>query len=300
MKVVILLIVTGILFICSCEVKTTGNTDEKVLAKVKIINVKKGDIENTISLNGKTVYLKKNKLVSPISGYVVKMNINYGDYVAKNEVLFELETKEHRALENVPGFDNKTGIVKVKSPAGGVVADLSINETGSYITEGSTLCSIVENRNLMVRVDAPFQYNSLMKPGTSCLIKLTDQSTLKGTIFRVLPHVNETDQTQAILIKPESGRELPENLNLTVQIISEKHTNTLLVDRKALLTNETQSEFWVMKVTKSKLAIKIPVIRGLENDTLAEVISNDLHINDTVISEGAYGLPDSTSIQIEK
>lgn len=298
--IIFLLIITGALIMSSCDSQKKGSTDKKVLARVKTTRVLKGDIQNKISLNGKTVYLKKNTVVSPISGYVVKININYGDRVTRNEVLFEVETKEHRALEQVPGFDNSTGLIRVNSPAGGVVSELPINEAGGFVTEGSTLCSIVENRDLMVRVDVPFQYNNLIKPGTHCTIVLADNSLITGTVFRILPMVNATDQTQAVLIKPEDGRQLPENLNLTVQFVNEQHHDTKLVERNALMTNETQGEFWVMKVVDGNLAVKIPVSRGLENDSLSEVIAAKLHFGDTIISDGAYGMPDSTSVKIEK
>jgi hypothetical protein len=66
------------------------------------------------------------------------------------------------------------------------------------------------------------------------------------------------------------------------------------------MTNETQNEFWVMKVIMDSIAIKIPVIRGIENDSLSEIISPLLRKNDLIISEGAYGLPDSTIVKINR
>jgi len=58
------------------------------------------DIENNVSFNGKTIYLKKNPVVSPIAGYIVRINVKFGDEVQKNDVLFEIQTKENKALEN--------------------------------------------------------------------------------------------------------------------------------------------------------------------------------------------------------
>jgi len=55
-----------------------------------------------------------------------------------------------------------------------------------------------------------------------------------------------------------------------------------------------------MKITGGNLAIKVPVIRGIENDTIVEISSPALKMNDLLISEGAYGLNDSTIVKIEK
>nr|HPR74472.1 hypothetical protein [Bacteroidales bacterium] len=109
-----------------------------------------------------------------------------------------------------------------------------------------------------------------------------------------------SNQTQTVLIRPETTRLIPGNLNLLIFFIKEKHDKTMLVSKSSLMTDETQSEFWVMKITEGDTAVKIPVAKGIENDSIAEIISSDLKINDLIISEGAYGLPDSTTVSIAK
>jgi hypothetical protein len=66
------------------------------------------------------------------------------------------------------------------------------------------------------------------------------------------------------------------------------------------MTNETQTEFWVMKVINNKLALKVPITKGIENDNTVEAISSGLTISDVVISEGGYGLNDSTVVKVVK
>jgi hypothetical protein len=103
-----------------------------------------------------------------------------------------------------------------------------------------------------------------------------------------------------VLIRPETNRQLPENLNLSVRFINERHRQSFLVNKSSLMTNETQSEFWIMKIDSGNMALKIPVKKGIENDTVTEIISPVLNLNDLIISEGAYGLPDSTLIRLIK
>jgi len=66
------------------------------------------------------------------------------------------------------------------------------------------------------------------------------------------------------------------------------------------MCNETQTEFWIMKIANKNLAIKIPVLKGIENDSIVEIISSVINKNDIVISEGAYSLSDSTIVKIVK
>ncbi len=166
--------------------------------------------------------------------------------------------------------------------------------------EGWLLCNIVNNKDLMIQVNVPFEYNSLLKIGIKCKVLLSDDTTISGVIYQMLPIIDEVNQTQTILIKPDASRQLPENLNLTIQFVYEKHVDSFLAVKEAVMTNETQSEFWVMKIADNNQAVKIPILKGIENDSIVEVLSSDLKINDLIISEGAYGLPDSTVVRIEK
>jgi hypothetical protein len=284
----------------SCKERATTQNEQMPLVSVKTTPLIQGDIENNVSFNGKTIYLRKNRVVSPIAGYIVRTNAKFGDEVQKNDVLFEIQTKENKALENSGTSDDRIGIIKVLASSGGFVNELNISETGGYVSEGWSLCNIVNNKDLMVQVNVPFEYNSLLKTGRKCKVLLSDDTMIGGVVFRILPIIDEANQTQTILIKPDASRQLPENLNLTIQFIYEKHVGSFLVTREAVMTNETQSEFWVMKIAGNNLAVKIPILKGIENDSIVEVLSPDLKINDLIISEGAYGLPDSTVVRIEK
>ena len=302
MKKISILILTFVMFnlLFSCREQVKIQDEHKPVVTVKTALVKQGLIESTVNLNGKTIYLKKNKIVSPIAGYIVKMNIKFGDKVKKNDVLFVIQTKENKALKNINTFTDNIGTIKVLASSGGFINKLNINETGGYIVEGSLLCTIVDNTDLMVLINVPYEYNSLLKIGTKCKISLADNTTVKGAISRILPTINASDQTQIVLIRLNTIRHLPENLNIIAQFIKAQHSHSYLVPKKAVMTNETEKKFWVMKIFNNNVAVKIPILKGIENDSTVEILSSNLNKNDLVISEGAYGLPDSTVVKIVK
>ncbi|MDD4492175.1 MAG: HlyD family efflux transporter periplasmic adaptor subunit [Bacteroidales bacterium] len=303
MKNVTILLFTAfaLLVVYSCKSQGSAQNEQIPLVNVKTVPVQIGEIKNNVSFNGKTIYLIKNLIVSPIAGYVVKMNVKFGDQVKKDDILFEIQTKENKALEdNNNKYNGTFGIIKVSASSSGTISELNISQTGGYVLEGGALCSIVENRDLMVQINVPFEYNSKIKTGTRCKILLTDNTFFDGAIYRILPTINESSQTQNVLIKPDTNRQLPENLNLTVQFVNTRHLNTCLVPIDALMTNETQSEFWVMKIISGNLAVKVPIKKGIENENLVEVLSPNLNKGDFIIREGAYGLEDSTLVNIVK
>ncbi len=286
----------------SCK---NGNQGTEQVAQISTINVAtvsilQGDIQQNIRLNGKIIYLKKTAVVSPISGYILKISANYGDLVQKNSILFEIQTKENKALENMNVSLAKTGIIEVLAPSNGIISEMNMNQTGMYIAEGAVLCTITESNNFLAQVNVPFEFNQLIEMAKTCKVFLPDESIINGEVVRILPTINESSQTQNVLIKLNTDRRLPENLNLQVQFVGSTHKESFLVPREALLTNETQSEFWLMKMVHDSLAVRVVVKKGLENDSLIEVTSSELSSKDIVITEGAYGLGDSIVVNIVK
>ncbi len=284
----------------SCKQKTVAENNIVPVVSVSAEPVVQSNIEKLISFSGKSIYIKKNIVVSPIAGYIIKAEARFGEVVEKNKILFEIQTKEGKALENEGSLSSAIGTLKVTAPSGGIINEVAINETGGFVSEGGSLCTIVDNEDIMVQLNVPFEYNSLIRSVKSCKIILPDNLVLDGTVYKVLQVVDETNQTQSVLIKPHLKRQLPENLNVTIQFIQDTHLNTSLVSRNSLMANETQNEFWVMKIINDSIAVKIPVTKGFENDTMSEVFSPFLNKNDLVISIGAYGLPDSSVVKIEK
>ena len=286
------------LLLNSCAKKEAKEEEQIPVVSVKTSPVTFGGIDNKLSFNGKTIYLKKNLVVAPIAGYVRKMTVKFGDPVRKGQLLFEIQTKENKALES-SGSEN-IGLIKVFAPSHGVISTLNVTENGAYVVEGGSLCTVAESNEVLVQLNLPFEYNSLVKTGTKCTLVLGENTKFEGTVYQILPTVDEANQTQQILIKPHTNKKLPENLNLGVEILKSRHNNTCLVPRDAIMTNETQTEFWVMKVVDNKLAIKVPIKKGIENDDTVEAISSGLTSADRVVSEGGYGLNDSTVVKVTK
>jgi hypothetical protein len=169
-----------------------------------------------------------------------------------------------------------------------------------YVAEGSQLCTILENKDMLVQVNVPYEYNQWIKINKGCKVVLPDSTFLDGTVYKIMPLINEISQTQNVLIKVHSNRPVPENLNVIVQFIRLSHSKAFLIPKAALLTNEAQQEFWVMKILHDSIASIVPVKKGFENKGMVEILSPQISVSDPVIIEGAYGLPDSTIVKVVK
>jgi multidrug efflux pump subunit AcrA (membrane-fusion protein) len=296
------ILVAGLSVLVSCKSKKAEGGEETVVARasVKITRPIRGSIRDQIVLNGKTVFLKKNQVVAPISGYISAVNVKYGDKVKEGNTLFEIQTRENKALKQSDQSDQNYGIVKVPATTNGVVNEPVTLGAGAYVTEGNLLCTLADNNDLLVKVNVPFENHELIKQGMPCTMYLPDNSKMDGFVLQVRPFVDEASQTQEVLIKPAGTFSLPENMNLTAEFQKSVSKDALLLPKKALLANETQDEFWVMKILGDSLAIKVPVETGIKNDSLVEIISSELKPGEIIIFEGGYGLEDSSLVNIAK
>ena len=297
-KILILLaVVYSLQLLFSCQTRAPEGEQKMPVVSVKVSPLTKGDIVSEVSFNGTSVYLRKNLVVSPIAGYVSKVYVKYGEEVQKGQPLFELQTREGKALQNGKEPSSGIGSLVVNASSDGFIDEIASSEPGVYVAEASLLCSILNNNDLMIKVNVPFEYNKIVTVGQRCKILLSDNSVINGSVSRILPVVDEASQTQEALIKPETGRALPQNLNMMIKFVSARHRQAFLVSKSSLMTDETQTEFWIMRVENDSIAVKVPVTRGIAKDSIVEILSPQLDVNDLIIYEGAYGLPDSTVIE---
>jgi hypothetical protein len=81
-----------------------------------------------------------------------------------------------------------------------------------------------------------------------------------------------------------------------VEKVSKSHAISL--PKPAVLSDEMQKSFWVMKLIDSSTAVKIPITKGLEIADRIEVLSPRFSIDDKFILTGNFGLPDTAKIKI--
>lgn len=130
-------------------------------------------------------------------------------------------------------------------------------------------------------------------------LKLPDGQRLAGTITAVTAIVDSATQTQNVYIKVPSDQ-LPVNLVAKVGIVKTAKTNAVFLPKQAVLANETQTDFWVMKVVSDTTAVKVPVTKGLETNGQVEILSPAFTAADRFVLTGNYGLADTATIKIVK
>ncbi|WPO89261.1 efflux RND transporter periplasmic adaptor subunit [Chryseobacterium sp. HR92] len=258
-------------------------------------------LHNEVTLNATATYLLKSDAKANSTGYITHMNVRLGDRVGRGSVLFGLQTKEARALGNTINKLDKSfrfnGTTTVVSPATGYIVMLN-HQIGDYVQDGEILATITDASSFGFVVDVPYEYLQLIKNQNSLSVKLPDGNNLPAKIAKVMPSVDAVSQTVKVLLQVPESSIIPENLIGTVTF-SKSTSYGLSVPKMAILSDETQSSFWVMKIINDTTAVKTPVVKGAETDRYIQIQSGNLTTKDRVIVSGNFGLSDTAAVKIK-
>jgi len=292
----------AMLLLNACSSQNTGNADTPTAhAPVQISHVLRGTISDSVSLSAMTFYLSHSQITAPVSGYITKAGLKPGDRVQKNQDLFNIKTREARALETnsesspVPAL----GTIIITSPSGGILSSVSHVEN-DYVQEGAVLAQLVQSNNFYLKLFVPNEYSSVIKQDQQINVTLPDGRQVSTVATGRLNQADQVSQSVVWLLKPERPVSLPEGLNMTVPVAVTRHENTQLLPKDAVLTDESLQSFWVMKAVHDSLAVKVPVIKGIETPQKVEILEPQFSPADSIIINGHYGLEDSSKVQIEK
>jgi multidrug efflux pump subunit AcrA (membrane-fusion protein) len=299
------LFVPAVILLSACGGKT-GDTSEKDIhpvTPVTITSVTKSVLTETIQLNATSSFLLKTPVKSVANGYLQQLKIKQGDFVNKGEALMGVITKEAQSIGNdISKLDTSfhfKGEINIVAPGSGYISQLSF-QSGDYVQDGEQIAIISDAKSFAFILELPYELTPLLKSNKNVELLLPDSSILKGTIERPMPTVDAASQTQSYLISVNSSKMIPENLVAKVLLVKSSKQNATSVPKEALLTDETQSSFWVMELLNDSTAIKIPVQKGIETDDKVEIISPQFSESDKILVSGNYGLPDTASVVVKK
>lgn len=294
--------------ITSCKPKAATEEDAgaapgSVVTPVTVTNPEKGNMSETVQVNAVSAFLLKTYAKAVANGYLEKVNVKPGLYVTKGETLFIIKTKEAQALGNlVNRLDTSLhfeGTIAVKSPGNGYITQLTFT-AGNYVQDGEQLAEITDSKSFVFILDLPYELKPYLPLNSAVELHLADSTVLNGVASSVLPTVDSVSQTQRFIIQVNSSKAIPANVLAKVNITKSQKINTVSLPKAAVLSDEVQANFWIMKMINDSVAVKVPVTKGLETKTSVEIVSPPLSPADKILLTGNYGLPDTANVKLVK
>jgi hypothetical protein len=292
----------------ACHQKETASEEEEVSQEdiqtpVTVTTVSIEPLNDYIELNATSSFLQDNIVKSNINGYIKAVNTKVGQYTNAGKILFTLKTKEAESLGNTvnkldPSFQF-SGVVNIVASQSGYITQLD-HQPGDYVQDGEQLAVISNSKSFGFVLNIPYEYRRYVSIGKTVDVELPDGTNLKGTVASFMPTIDSISQTQGALIKVSANVSIPENLIAKVRLLKSSKAAALSVPKAAVLTDEAQTSFWVMKMIDSVTAIKVGIVKGMETGDRVEIIRPQFSTSDKILLNGNYGLPDTAKVKIVK
>ncbi|QNR86020.1 HlyD family efflux transporter periplasmic adaptor subunit [Pedobacter riviphilus] len=288
---------------CNPSAPAENVSEPSPVTPVQVTTVRDSSLSEFIAFSAVSAYLEKSYVKANINGYIQNAQAIVGKQVGSHQLLFSLITKEAKSIGNSvnkldAGF-KFSGISDIRADQAGTII-LVNHQKGDYVQDGEALAVISNRNSLVFLLDLPYEYNQLINQNRSLEVLLPDGSKMTGTVSGTMPSVDSLAQTQRYVLKVTASKDIPEGLIAKVKLTKVNHAQAQVLPKSAVLSNETEDEFWVMKLINDSTAVKINVKKGIENEHTIEVLEPKFSKTDRIITAGNYGIADTAKVKIQK
>ena len=257
------------------------------------------DISDSIELNATSSFLLNNYVKAPATGYLRAVDAVPGEYIENGKHLFTIETKESLVIgKSISSLDTNfkfNGTSRINATGQGYVTQLNHQE-GDYVQDGELLAVISNLNSFVFLMNLPYAWRNEVRLNEEANLYLPDGTRLQGKISSMMPNVDSVSQSQVVVIKVNISKPIPENLIARVKLAKMVKKNVQTVPKSAVMADEAQLHFWVMKMIDSTTAAKVDIKRGVEWKDRIEILEPKFENNDRIVVTGNYGLPDTALV----
>jgi hypothetical protein len=286
----------------SCQKKAEFEAQLEAEIPVTITKIDTSGIESYVDLNATATYLVKNTIKANVTGYLNSVNVQNNDFVNKNKILFTLQTREAKVLGNtinkIDSDLNFGNAIKIKAATSGFIMNINA-QNGDYVQDGDPLATINDSNSFGIVLSLPYDLKQYVKSGQALTTFLPDGSNIKTIVQKFMPLVDVASQTQNVVLK-SNQKDIPENLIVKVRIYKNSKTSSISLPKSAVLSDETETNFWIMKMINNTTAVKIAIQKGITTEERIEILFPKLNKEDRILTSGNYGVSDTIKVKIMK
>jgi membrane fusion protein (multidrug efflux system) len=252
-------------------------------------------------------------LAAPSAGIVAKVNVIAGQRVQKGDILMELNSttatfeyakaelgrqkklfaQQNTSLKNEEDAAAQLASLEVVAPVSGTVTAVNV-QPGQSVDTTTTVAEIIDLDRLALSIKIPSAQAGQLRPGQEAQI-LAEPPVLASLSF-IGSTVDPADGTvPAWALLPPNSQLRPGQL-VQFKLVTEARTNCLAAPAESVVTDDDgTSAIWLVNGDQ---AAKTNVEACVREDDWVEVKASGLKAGDSVVTVGAYGLPDSTQIKV--
>ena len=189
--------------------------------------------------------------------------------------------RKERAEANLALAEIDLYYAEVRAPYDGVVT-LEHTETGSWVTSGGPVVSMVGDRQLEIEADVPATRIPALESGMVVSIELDDGSLHQAVVRAVVPEENPLTRTRQVRFTPDvemADRTLAVNESVVLQVPAGPYREVVTVHKDALITRQGQTFVYIAADGKANIRpVKTGVAVGGRFEVISGVASGELAI----------------------
>ena len=262
-------------------------------------------------------------LAAPVAGVVAKVNVIAGQQVKKGDVLAELNSgamtvdsaeqeverqkqlyaQQNTSLKNLQSAEAQLASLRVVAPLSGTVTRLNV-KAGESVDVNTAVAEVIDLNRLAVSAAIPAAEAKDLKTGEEVQVSGTgfqpvdgqDARSTTATLAFISPAVDAASGTVLTRATLAADSGLRPGQFVQLKIVTAVHANCLAAPAESVVTDEDGKS--VIALVKGDEAAQTPVQTDLRENGWVEISGTGLKAGDSVVTVGAYGLPEKTKIRV--
>jgi len=278
------------LFSCSQQKKAAAATkqEEKALT-VSVQEASLSTLEDYIDFSGTVKALDTVTVYPTVAGKVVKLFVDTGDKVSKNQVIAQVDPSK-------PGAE--FALSSVRASADGTITQV-VPSVGAYVTASSAIADISSADKLEITVQVSERFVPFISRGQSADVsfKAYPDETFKAKVTKISPVLNPTTRTMAVTLAiAETRGIIKAGMFAHVRLVTQKKEDVIVVPNSAILSSEGKS---CVFIAENGSAYRTYVETGLSVDGMTE-LTRGVKEGEAVVVRGQNMLSDRQKVNAVK
>jgi membrane fusion protein (multidrug efflux system) len=215
----------------------------------------------------------------------------------------EAEQNLAMARDQLRSAEAQRALLTITTPLAGTVVSVSA-KPGDTVDLTTVLAEVVDLDRLVVGAEVRSADVPRLKSGQPAEMWTEREAvgapsagapTYAGAVVFIGQQVDPGTDTVRVRLSVPRGSPLRPGQFVNLRVVAEVHEDRLAVPVASIVTHEGVSE---IAIVTGEQAAKRPVTVGLRDGNLVEVEGDGLAEGMTVVTEGAYGLPEQSRIRV--
>ena len=222
-----------------------------------------------------------------------------------SEKLFlEAQQALEAARAELASAQTQRTLLAVAAPFSGTIVHLDA-KAGETVNMADELAVLRDLKRVVVTATVPSREVARLRLGQAAAIdtglpadhSTTQTRTVKAALDYIDPQVNPQNDTVTVRATVPVGSELRPGQFVAMHVAYEEHADCLAMPEEGVVV--TPEGATVIAIVQGDKALKREVKPGLREGGLVEIAGEGIAEGTTVVTAGAYGLPEETRIRVE-